>query len=157
MKGRKETHGKSKIPEYRTWVSMKARCYNPNNSGYKKYGGKGLGVCEKWVNDFGQFFIDMGKKPTKKHSLDRINGRLGYSKENCKWSTPQEQAQNTTKTRWISYDGVTMCLSEWAEYFNMTTGKLGYLLKKQDISELYKKYNSRIDNNDNEAVNSGNG
>jgi hypothetical protein len=91
------THGKCTTTEYGTWSSMKDRCLCPNNDSYDRYGGRGITVCERWLNSFENFFNDMGHKPSLEHSLDRINNDLGYSKENCRWATKSEQAYNRSK------------------------------------------------------------
>ncbi len=80
-------------PLYASWFSMIQRCYNPKNKSYYRYGGRGIGVCERWRGSFADFLADMGERPPGL-SLDRINNELGYSAENCRWSTPKEQANN---------------------------------------------------------------
>lgn len=108
------SHGKSESSEYKTWLSMKQRCQNPNNKGYKHYGGRGIRVCDRWLS-FENFIIDMGKRPSTSHSIDRINNNLGYSPENCKWATRKEQNRNRRNVRLINLSGETKTLSEWAE------------------------------------------
>ena len=76
-------------PLYQTWLRMCQRCSNPNRPNYKYYGGRGISVSQEWL-DFSNFTKDMGEKPEGK-SLDRVNNDLGYSKDNCKWSTIEEQ------------------------------------------------------------------
>ncbi len=93
-RSRLTTHGKSRTVEYRAWKHMKERCTNPNCKEYKNYGGRGITVCKEWINSFECFYADMGDKPDKKLSLDRINNEKGYSKENCRWTDSLTQLSN---------------------------------------------------------------
>lgn len=92
------THGHTKkkniSPEFNSWNGMFYRCYNTNCDSYKYYGGRGITVCDRWLNSFKNFLEDMGFKPDKSYSIDRINNDLGYYKENCRWATPAEQSNN---------------------------------------------------------------
>lgn len=101
-------------PEYKAWEHMKHRCANPNNTRYARYGGRGITVCERWINSFANFYADMGARPSPKHSLERINNDGNYESANCRWATPAEQSQNTALTKLISYDGLTLSLAGWA-------------------------------------------
>lgn len=85
-------HGKFGSKVYMAWQQMKDRCFNPKNKRYRDYGGRGITVCSEWLK-FENFYSDMGDKP-EGLSLDRINNNGNYNKENCKWSTPKEQANN---------------------------------------------------------------
>lgn len=85
---------KSKTLEYKTWVYIKNKCYNPRNKDYKHYGGRGITVCDKWFESFDNFIEDMGKKPSQGYSIERIDNEKGYSPENCKWIHRKDQPKN---------------------------------------------------------------
>jgi hypothetical protein len=89
----KRTHGESKTKEYKAWAGAKERCYNINNTSYVDYGGRGIAVCDRWLNSFDNFIKDMGKSPTGT-SLDRINVNGEYSPENCRWADSATQCRN---------------------------------------------------------------
>lgn len=83
---------------------MKARCGNPKNKQWKNYGGRGIIVCERWIK-FEEFIFDMGLKPTKKHTLDRSDNSLGYSKENCRWVVNKVQCNNKRNNIHVEWMG----------------------------------------------------
>jgi len=111
---RSKTHGMSKTLIYKTWNAMTERCLNKNHKDYKNYGGRGITVCEEWVGSFERFYSDMGDKPSKKHSIDRIDNEKGYSKENCRWATNAEQNRNMRSNINLTFNGKTQCLTDWA-------------------------------------------
>lgn len=81
-------------PEYRVWKQMKERCYNEKHRSYPSYGGRGIRVCTVWLNSFEDFLRDMGPRPSPEMTLDRKNPNGHYEKNNCRWATPEEQANN---------------------------------------------------------------
>ena len=85
-------------PTYRSWRSMKQRYSNPKHPSYSAYGARMIGPCTAWFESFEAFFADMGKRPPGT-SLERIDNRLGYFKQNCRWATPAEQAHNRRNTK----------------------------------------------------------
>jgi hypothetical protein len=108
---RQFVHGMKGSPEHRIWMSMRQRCRDTSDT---LYGGRGITVAPEW-EDFRVFYADMGPRPTSQHSIDRINGDLGYGPDNCRWATPQMQCRNTRSNVIVSYQGRRMTLAEAAE------------------------------------------
>ena len=106
------THGMSITPEHKAWKNMKQRCLNPNNKRYSDYGGRGITICDRWLN-LDNFLADMGSRPTAKHSLDRIDNDGDYQKDNCKWSTRVEQENNKRSNRLITIGCVALTIAQW--------------------------------------------
>jgi hypothetical protein len=103
-----------KAPEYLIWIAMKKRCLNPRDKDFKHYGGRGIKVCKRWIVSFSNFINDLGRRPSKRHWLERKNNSLGYSPKNCKWATIEEQALNTRRNRRIIFNGRNQALSQWS-------------------------------------------
>lgn len=114
--------------EYRSWTCMLARCRNPNDPMFPYYGAIGIQVCDRWQS-FVMFLIDMGPRP-QGTTLERLDGTASYEPQNCKWATPSEQNRNRSCTRWITFGGITMCLTEWAQHIGITKTALSKRLKK---------------------------
>lgn len=121
------THGESYSREYRIWWDMRNRCNKTSLAAYKHYGARGIKVCERWDFSWGgfeNFIADMGRRPSTRHSLDRIDNNGNYCPENCKWSTWKEQFQNTRRTVKVTHDGRTMCLAEWSREIGISSNAL---------------------------------
>lgn len=106
-------HGKSRTPTYRIWKGMVSRCYTPSATGFENYGGRGIGVCERWRR-FDLFVGDMGPRPSKKHSLDRIDSNGSYEPGNCRWVERMVQSTNKRNNVVLTAGGQSLCLSEWS-------------------------------------------
>ena len=100
------THGMSGNPTYISWVNMRSRCYDKKNEKYMRYGGRGITVCDKWLNSFQSFLDSMGEKPTQEHQIDRADNDGNYEPGNCRWATGFQQQQNRSNSRWWYVDGV---------------------------------------------------
>lgn len=100
-------------PTYNSWSSMVQRCTNPRYNGWHWYGGRGVKVCDRWL-DFEAFLADMGHRP-RGRTLDRIDNQRGYEPGNCRWATPREQGRNTRRCKPLTYRGETLVIREWAE------------------------------------------
>lgn len=85
--------------EYRAWYSMRERCYNIRNQSFKDYGGRGITVCDRWLNSFVNFYDDMGDRPGREYSIERVNNNGNYEPNNCKWATKKEQARNSRNAK----------------------------------------------------------
>lgn len=117
-------HGFSRKPrhslEYRTytcWASMKERCKKTerNSVANASYYRNNISVCDRWINSFANFLLDMGIKPTHNHSIDRINNNGNYEPSNCRWALPKTQANNRSDNAILSFNGESMTMAQWAE------------------------------------------
>jgi len=101
--------------EYRAWQHMKERCYNKNNKRYNDYGGRGICVCDRWLDSFENFYSDMGARPSVRHSLDRYpNNDGGYEPSNCRWATTQQQSKGKRNERLIQFEDGFYTMKELA-------------------------------------------
>jgi hypothetical protein len=110
-----KTLGLSGTKIYSTWKHMKERCQNPNSKDYKRYGGRGICVCPEWQHFevFYEWAIKNGYQ--EKLSLDRIDNSKGYTPDNCRWVTVDVQANNTRRNHYLSYNGKTQTMKQWAD------------------------------------------
>jgi len=131
--------------------NMINRCYNEKTKGFDYYGGRGINVCEPWRNSFENFFKDMGLSPSKNHSLDRINPNGSYSKENCRWVTPDIQAKNKRPTKnKTGFSGVSFTKSKNKPFsacirINRKTKNLGSFKQPEDAYQAYLKAKQEIE------------
>jgi hypothetical protein len=117
-------HGMASTPEYKAWQAMKSRCTNPKNTAFPYYGGRGIKVCAAWLTDVTAFWADMGRKPSPSHSLDRIDPDGDYEPGNCRWSDKPQQANNTRRTRYVTYRGRKMPISDAARLAGVVSPKV---------------------------------
>ena len=110
--------------EWYAWSSMRQRCINPKHAAYRDYGGRGITVCAAWTDSYEAFLADMGRKPTPKHTLDRIDVNAGYSPENCRWATWAVQQRNRRNNHMVEYRGKTMCVTDFATAIGMPASRV---------------------------------
>lgn len=124
IRARKPKHGHtthtSHSRTYSTYMSMISRCHRKSSTKYCRYGAVGIHVCERWRESFENFLEDMGERPDGM-TIDRIDGKLGYFKENCRWATPATQQHNIKTNVHITYGGVTKTVTEWAKDLGIQT------------------------------------
>lgn len=128
---------------YNIWKGMKQRCYNPKFVEYHCYGGKGILVCNEWL-DFQNFYnwaINNGYN--EELTIDRINNMEGYNPANCRWATREQQQENKTTTKYITFQGKTMCQARWAEHLGIKGNTLTERLKKWSIEKALTLPSSR--------------
>src|ERR1700721_2872348 len=119
-------HGGCGTAEYKVWSGMNDRCHRKKNKRYSDYGGRGITVCKRWrrPGGFPAFLEDMGPRPSPKHSIDRRDCNLGYSPENCKWGTEDEQRNNRRNNVRLTWRGETLTLAQWARRLGVTRAML---------------------------------
>lgn len=124
-------HGKINTRLYRVWAGMKDRCYNPHHKLYHRYGGRGIKVCNEWCGNFMLFYnwaISNGydeTAPRGKCTLDRIDNDGDYSPNNCRWLDLIEQNKHKNNNIWISYNGESHIIADWAKILNIHPSVLG--------------------------------
>lgn len=136
------TGNPSKHPLYYTWDGIKKRCYQENATGYKNYGGRGIKMCDEWKNSFWEFVNDMGDKPFKACSIERLDNNKNYSKDNCIWASSTQQAQNRRNNIYIIYQYETYTLFKLCKLLNLKHSTIHWRLKKSGLSgqDYFEKY-----------------
>lgn len=124
------THGQSRTKEHVAWLGARGRCLNPKDEAFRSYGGRGITMSPEWAGSFGAFLRDMGPCPSG-GTLDRVDNDGPYTKGNCEWRTPKQQANNRRSNHRVSFNGLTLTIAEWAD----RTG-LGYEVIKQRLGKL---------------------
>lgn len=147
MRRKEEKHNLSESRLYRIWKNMRQRCINPKASKYELYGGRGVKVCNKWLNSFLGFFEDVGMPPSDKHQLDRINSDGNYVKENVRWVLPRINSikVRARKNKKCPYKGVVVHFKRNKPYqaritFFGKTQSLGYFKTAEEAAARYNLF-----------------
>ena len=114
---------------YKLWTGIRQRCTNPNAAAYHRYGGRGITMCQRWIDSYTNFIADIGEQP-EGMTLDRIDNNGNYEPSNVKWATRKEQANNRATNVVLTHDGLTMTLKQWAEHLGWEYGLIASRWKK---------------------------
>lgn len=129
----KEFHGSTKTRLYRVYIAMKRRCNDINDPSYSNYGGRGISVCDEWKKSFIAFknwAIENGYKEKSGLSIDRINNDGNYEPLNCQWVSNQTQSNNKRTNSYLTLNGKTQTLTQWAEEYKINISALRFRLRK---------------------------
>jgi hypothetical protein len=150
-----EAPSKSKSITYRTWSSMLWRCQsekanNPKYASYRSYAGKGIKVCERWQT-YEHFLVDVGERPSRYHSIDRIDNARGYEPGNVRWATQKQQMRNTDANHRVTSRGLTLPIAEWCERNKVSSNTVYHRLNAgapEEVSVLrghLRRHKRRLD------------
>jgi hypothetical protein len=117
-------HGKSETAEFKIWLHILERCNPKYKEIHKNYAGRGISVCERWLNSFENFLLDMGTRPTPDHSIERKNNAGDYTPDNCKWATRIEQGNNKRNNRLIEWRGEVNTVAQWGRILGVDPKRL---------------------------------
>lgn len=117
---KRERHGMTQTPEYKAWENMLARCYRESYPGYRRYGGRGIAVCQQWRESFLAFLRDVGKRPHPSLSLERKDNDRNYEPGNVVWTSRTRQQRNKSNNRLLTYRGQTKPLIDWADELGLS-------------------------------------
>lgn len=124
-------HYRSQSSEYRIWANMKQRCFNPRNTRWLDYGGRGITVSPEWRDSFEAFLADVGPRPSRQHTLDRADNNRGYYPDNVGWALARQQQTNTRRPeRMVEIDGVSRTIGEWAKIAKIGKTAILYRLSR---------------------------
>jgi hypothetical protein len=137
-----KVHGYRKHRLYKTWTGMIRRCSDPNDFGYYNYGGRGIKVCDRW-KDISNFLLDMYTTYQEGLELDRINVNGNYEPDNCRWITRKQNMNNTRRSRYVEYNGITKTVSEWSDELNIPYKRLLARLNNWSVEKSFTYKNKK--------------
>lgn len=154
-KATRHGNGAARANGYTSWVGMRNRCYCTTDKNYAQYGGRGITVCDRWMdenNGYLNFIADIGNRPTDKHSVERINVNGNYEPSNCKWATATEQNNNKSDNTFLTHKNETKTISQWAREMDIPhrtiRARIRYNWSVEDVLEtpVYRDYIGRKSN-----------
>lgn len=119
----------SKKRERQSYMQMRQRCLNPNNNRYARYGGRGIRICDRWLESFDNFYADMGPRP-QGTSIERRDNDGDYEPNNCRWATPKEQSNNMSRNRYLEHKGKRQTLAQWCRELGLDKGTIRARLRR---------------------------
>lgn len=142
-----ESHGaKARSPEYRSWESMKRRCLNQRDTKYPRYGARGILICAQWLDNYAAFLEDMGRKPSPRHTLDRIENDGNYEPGNCRWATPGEQSRNSSRSWRVRLNGRVLTKRGLAAALGISRTTIDNRLRSGDtVADIIATFTARAD------------
>jgi len=132
---RRVTHGRTFHPLYHIWRHMKERCLNPDHKSYPRYGGRGIKICEQWINSLQAFAADVGERPGRWASLDRINNDGNYEPGNVRWATRKDQSNNRRSNRIVTYQGHKYTVAQLADKIAAACG-----IAAEDFADAFNRH-----------------
>lgn len=137
------SHRSSNTPTYKVWQMMKSRCTNPNYTHYSYYGGRGITVCDRWMNSFENFIADMGDRPDG-YTIDRIDSNGHYTPTNCRWATRQQQVDNRQNNVYYVHNDCRYSLNQIAEMYGTTRALLyGHMYRGKTLEQAISACRTR--------------
>lgn len=133
------------MPEHHAWLGLIQRCENPRARQYKDYGARGITVCDRWRKSFATFYRDMGPRPSRHHSLDRIDNDGPYAPNNCRW-TERSIQQNNRRRKYgpLTLNGLTLSVEDWAKRLKLHPSTIvNRLAKNLSLADVLKPSNRR--------------
>lgn len=131
LRNNRKTHGKSNTSLYKLFSGIKRRCLNKNDSNFNNYGGRGIEICEEWLNDYDSFYSWANENGYKEGlSIERIDNDKGYNPNNCKWIEMSEQSKNRRCNKYIEINGDIKTISEWARLVGIDRNTISRRLKR---------------------------
>ncbi len=120
-----------RMPEYKVWSSMIQRCTNPRREKFASYGGAGIKVCFRWLDSFAHFLMDVGPRPEPGMQLDRFPDQKGnYEPGNVRWATKRQQNRNKRNNVFLTHEGKTLIMSDWAQRLDLPVETIFWRIKK---------------------------
>lgn len=138
-------HGGRRSRLYGVWCNMKERCYNPHNKSYERYGGRGISMCQSWKDSFASFqswALSHGYEENL--TIDRIDNEGNYEPFNCRWVTQARQNRNYSRNHFITYNGKTQCLADWADEYGIKQATVLFRIKAgKPLDEVFMQGDGR--------------